>query len=61
MVPVCPQGKHPDVVERYNNEILRVFGVLDGVLAKDGYLVEGRLEVADLPFISWNHAAVTKL
>lgn len=48
-------------MERYNNEILRVFSVLEGVLAKDGYLVGGRLTISDLAFISWNYTAVVRL
>lgn len=48
-------------MERYNNEIRRVYGVLDGVLAKSEYLVGGKLTIADLAFISWNITAVTRI
>ncbi|KAI0698194.1 glutathione S-transferase C-terminal-like protein [Cerioporus squamosus] len=51
----------PSAVERYQNEILRVFGVLDGVLAKQpsGWLVGGKLTIADLSFVMWDLAAIT--
>ncbi|TFK90922.1 glutathione S-transferase C-terminal-like protein [Polyporus arcularius HHB13444] len=51
----------PSAVERYQNEILRVFGVLDGVLAKQpsGWLVGGKLTIADLSFIMWDLLATT--
>ncbi|KAI0698195.1 thioredoxin-like protein [Cerioporus squamosus] len=51
----------PSAVERYQNEILRVFGVLDGVLAKQpsGWLVGGKLTVADLSFVMWDLLATT--
>ncbi|TFK90921.1 glutathione S-transferase C-terminal-like protein [Polyporus arcularius HHB13444] len=51
----------PSAVERYQNEILRVFGVLDGVLAKQpsGWLVGGKLTIADLSFVMWDLAAMT--
>ena len=50
----------PSAVERYQKEVLRVFSVLDGVLAKapGGYLVGGKLTIADLSFIPWNRGAV---
>ncbi|KAI0793550.1 glutathione S-transferase C-terminal-like protein [Fomes fomentarius] len=52
--------KVPSAVERYQKEILRVFSVLDGVLAKSpsGYLVGGKLTVADLSFLPWNRGAL---
>ncbi len=52
--------KVPSAVERYQKEILRVFSVLDGVLAKSpsGYLVGGKLTIADLSFVSWNRGAL---
>ena len=46
--------KIPSAIERYNNEIKRVFGVLDGVLSKQKYLVGDKVTIADLSFISWN-------
>ncbi|KAI0771071.1 glutathione S-transferase C-terminal-like protein [Trametes elegans] len=48
----------PSAVERYQKEILRVFGVLDSVLSKQEWLVGGKLTVADLSFIPWNVAAL---
>ena len=42
--------KIPSAIERYKNEVLRVFKVLDGVLTKEPWLVGNRLTVADLSF-----------
>ena len=42
--------KFPSAIERYKNEILRVFKVLDGVLAKEPWLVGGKMTIADLSF-----------
>jgi glutathione S-transferase len=53
--------KVPSAVERYNNEIRRVLGVLDGVLSKQEYLVGGKVTIADLSFIPWNEAASTRI
>ncbi|TFK84287.1 glutathione S-transferase C-terminal-like protein [Polyporus arcularius HHB13444] len=52
--------KVPSAIERYQKEILRVFSVLDGVLAKapGGYLVGGKPTVADLSFLPWNDIAI---
>jgi len=38
-----------------------VFGVLDGVLSKQKYLVGDKVTIADLSFIPWNVAVVTWL
>jgi glutathione S-transferase len=48
--------KLPSAIERYQNEVLRVFGVLESVLSKQQYLVGdgSKLTVADLSFIPWN-------
>ncbi|OSD08171.1 glutathione transferase Ure2p class [Trametes coccinea BRFM310] len=51
----------PSAVERYQKEILRVIGVLDGVLAKQEWLVGGKLTVADLSFVPWNVVAVENI
>jgi len=53
--------KLPSVVERYNNEIRRVLGVLDGVLSKQEYLVGGKVTIADISFITWNAGASGRL
>ena len=53
--------KIPSAIERYQKETLRVFSVLDGVLAKpesNGWLVGGKPTIADLSFITWNNAGV---
>ncbi|KAI0770293.1 glutathione S-transferase C-terminal-like protein [Fomes fomentarius] len=47
----------PSAIERYRKEILRVWGVLESVLAAREWLVDGRCTVADLSFIPWNIAA----
>ena len=43
--------KIPSAIERYKNEILRVFGVLDSVLAKQPWLVGNKFTIADLSFV----------
>ena len=48
----------PSAIERYQNETKRVFGVLDGVLAKSEWLVGGKCTIADLSFIPWNRLAI---
>ena len=53
--------KIPSAIERYNNEIKRVFGVLDGVLSKQKYLVGDKVTIADLSFIPWNVVVLTAL
>ena len=50
--------KLPSAIERYNNEIKRVFSVLEGVLSKQKYLVGNKVTIADLSFIPWNVAVV---
>ncbi len=49
--------KIPSAIERYQNEAKRVFTVLDGVLAKQEWLVGGKPTIADISFITWNRAA----
>ena len=41
----------PGALERYRKEILRVWGVLEHVLAKQAWLVAGKCTIADLSFI----------
>ena len=38
----------PLAIERYQKEILRVFGVLESVLSKQEWLVGGKCTIADL-------------
>ncbi|KAJ3557918.1 hypothetical protein NM688_g1212 [Phlebia brevispora] len=57
---VGPPPRIPAAIERYQKEILRVFGVLDGVLAKQEWLVGGKCTIADISFVMWNEVAVTK-
>ena len=48
--------RHPEniqsAIDRYKNEILRVFGVLESVLSKQKWLVGDRYTIADLSFIT---------
>ncbi|EPQ52910.1 glutathione S-transferase [Gloeophyllum trabeum ATCC 11539] len=53
--------KVPSAVERYQNEIKRVLGVLDGQLATREWLVGGKYSIADLSFISWTNVGVNAL
>ena len=53
--------KIPSAIERYNNEIKRVFGVLDAVLSKQKYLVGNKVTIADLSFVPWNTGVITWL
>lgn len=50
-------GKPEHVVERYQNETKRVIKVLDSVLAKQEWLVGGRISAADIAFLQWNTSA----
>ncbi|EKM53808.1 uncharacterized protein PHACADRAFT_211450 [Phanerochaete carnosa HHB-10118-sp] len=43
----------PSAQERYNNEVKRVFGVLESVLSKQEWLVGGKVTIADLSFTPW--------
>lgn len=47
--------KIPYAINRYAEETKRVLGVLEAVLSKadGGYLVGGKLTIADLSFITW--------
>ncbi|KAI0642631.1 glutathione S-transferase C-terminal-like protein [Trametes meyenii] len=51
--------KVPSAIERYRNEILRVFGVLESVLSKQEWLVGNKFTAADLSFVSWNQGTFT--
>ncbi|CCL99911.1 uncharacterized protein FIBRA_01936 [Fibroporia radiculosa] len=46
--------KLPSAIERYQKETLRVFGVLEGVLSQQAWLVGGKCTIADFAFIPWN-------
>ncbi|RSL59679.1 hypothetical protein CEP54_007155 [Fusarium duplospermum] len=46
--------KIPSAIERYENEILRVIGVLDGVLKERNWLVGDKCTFADLAFLPYN-------
>ncbi|KAI0081361.1 glutathione S-transferase [Panus rudis PR-1116 ss-1] len=44
--------KIPSAIDRYKNEIRRVFSVLEEVLSKQEWLVGGRYTVADISFVT---------
>ncbi|KAM7189909.1 glutathione S-transferase [Naviculisporaceae sp. PSN 640] len=46
--------KVPSAIERYNNQVKRVLGVLEGVLADKNWLVGDKMTYADLAFVPWN-------
>ena len=48
---IGPPPRIPVAIERYQKEILRVFGVLESVLSKQEWLVGGKCTIADLSFI----------
>ncbi|KAI1138478.1 glutathione S-transferase [Hypoxylon sp. FL0543] len=50
--------KIPSAIERYTNEVRRVLGVLEGVLAitpEPRWLVGDRMTFADMAFVPWNN------
>ncbi|KDE04826.1 hypothetical protein MVLG_04790 [Microbotryum lychnidis-dioicae p1A1 Lamole] len=55
----APQ-KIPYAIKRYKDEVKRVLGVQEELLkeAKGGYLVGGKVTIADLAFITWNEFAI---
>ncbi|KAH9810468.1 glutathione S-transferase [Melampsora americana] len=50
--------KFPSAIERYQNEVKRVSGVLDSVLSKQEWLIGEKFTIADLSFIPWHFAAI---
>lgn len=46
--------KIPSAIERYNDQLRRVLGVLDGWLATRKWLVGDKMTYADLAFVPWN-------
>ncbi|KAI0713200.1 thioredoxin-like protein [Fomitopsis betulina] len=53
--------KVPSAIERYSKEIVRVLGVLEGVLSKQEWLVGGKCTIADIVFITWNIVGLARL
>lgn len=53
--------KIPAVIERFEREAARVFGVLDGQLCRHAYLAGEAYGIADVMTWPWVHAAVAKL
>ncbi|KAH9919704.1 glutathione S-transferase C-terminal-like protein [Fomitopsis serialis] len=46
--------KIPSAIERYQQEVIRVLGVLESVLSKQDWLVGGKCTIADISFVPWN-------
>jgi glutathione S-transferase len=46
--------KVPTAIERYNGEVKRVLGVLNGALEGKQWLVGDKMTFADLAFTVWN-------
>jgi glutathione S-transferase len=46
--------KIPSAIERYQNEIRRIFGVLEGLLEGKQWLVGDKVTFADLAFLPYN-------
>ncbi|KAI0178753.1 glutathione S-transferase [Hypoxylon sp. FL1284] len=51
---VLHQEKVPSAIERYNDQLKRVLGVLDGRLKGKQWLVGTKMTYADLSFMPWN-------
>ena len=45
--------KIPDVIVRYQKEVIRVLGVLEKVLSQQRWLVGDKFSAADLSFITY--------
>lgn len=45
--------KFPSAIQRYQKEILRVLGVLEGVLKDRDWLVGGKMTIADVSFVMY--------
>ncbi|RYP09703.1 hypothetical protein DL764_001129 [Monosporascus ibericus] len=51
---ILHQEKVPSAIERYNSQLKRVLGVLDGWLEGRQWLVGDKMTYADLAFLPWN-------
>ncbi|KAI1076064.1 glutathione S-transferase [Whalleya microplaca] len=51
---VLHQEKVPSAIERYNDQLKRVLGVLDGWLEGRQWLVGDKITYANLSFLPWN-------
>ncbi|KAI8957563.1 glutathione S-transferase [Daldinia sp. FL1419] len=51
---VLHHEKLPSAIERYNEQLKRVLGVLDGWLENRQWLVGDKMTYADLSFVTWN-------
>ncbi|CAL5866976.1 uncharacterized protein PFLUO_LOCUS1188 [Penicillium psychrofluorescens] len=58
---VLHHEKLPSAIERYQNEVRRVLGVLNGALEGKDWLVGDHCTFADLAFLPWNNRADTLL
>ncbi|KAH9934023.1 glutathione S-transferase C-terminal-like protein [Epithele typhae] len=52
--------KLPSAIKRYENEVVRVFGVLESVLSKRAWLLGDKCTVADISFVIWNMGPVSR-
>ena len=50
---IYSEEKIPSAIERYQREIIRVFGVLESVLSTRRWLVGDKCSVADLSFVTF--------
>ncbi|GAA5998812.1 glutathione S-transferase family protein [Rhodotorula paludigena] len=53
--------KIPYAINRYEQEVARVLGVLERVLSGREYLVGGKVTIADLAFITWDNFGLNML
>jgi len=51
---VLHEEKIASAIERYKGEVMRVLGVLDGVLQDREWLVGDKMTFADMAFVPWN-------
>lgn len=48
----------PSAIERYQDETIRIFGVLESVLSKQEWLAGNKCTAADLSFVPWTNIGV---
>jgi glutathione S-transferase len=51
--------KLPSALERYEKEVIRVFGVLETLLSDKEWLVGNKFTIVDLSFYPWDNFAVS--
>lgn len=50
-------GKLPSAIKRYQDQVIRVFYVLNLALEGKEYLVGDKCTIADLAFVTWDHVS----